>query len=199
MLDVFNVQDAKTAKVFSNSSQRQMLLQLVVQERSLQCLATMLRMPLSLAYYHVGRLRALSLIEIARREPRAGRAVKLYRALAKSFFVPARLLSRSPSDKLSTELRAALERGRSRASGSGGTMYYVDGRSMPRMRPVEGRYAQVAFEAWRILEITDRDARELAKQMSALLSRYERLHSAGTRVYLAHCAVVRREPRNRRG
>ena len=195
MRDLISVQDGKIAKVFSNTSQRHMLLELAGHERSLQRLANILRMPLSLAHYHVGRLLALGLVEITRREPRAGKPIKHYRAVARSFFVPAHLASRSPSAMLYAELRTALERAQLRRSDDNGTVYFVDDQMRPRMRRMQGRARRVAVESWGILHVTDKDAHVLYGEMKALFSRYEGLAGDSAATYLAHFAIV---PRGRK-
>ena len=188
---VLNIEDVAVAKVFSDTRRRHLLLSLVGQERSLQELARAAGMAPNLAHYHVGRLHALGLIKIARRQARSGRPIKHYTAVADSFFVPAHLTSRSLGEKLSAELRAALERGRVRNT-TDGTVYFVDARNTLRMRKVQAQASHSAMESWRLLKLTAEDSRTLTREMNELLARYERPGGNASRAYLAYWAITPR-------
>jgi hypothetical protein len=188
---VFNVEDAAVARVFADTRRRHLLLSLVGQERSLQELARAAGMAPNLAHYHVGRLHALGLIRIARRQARSGRPIKHYTAVADSFFVPSHLTSRSHGEKLSAELRAALERRRVR-NVTDGTVYYVDSQNTARMRRVQAQASHSAMESWCILNLTAEDARTLAGEIKQLLARFERPRGNSSRAYLAYCAITPR-------
>ena len=190
MIEVLNVQDERVAKVFLDTRRRHLLLNLVSQERPLQELSTIMGMSLNLVHYHVGRLQALGLVEIARREARSGRPIKHYRAVANSFFVPSHLTTHSPGEKLSAELRAALERSRQRRL-KDGILYFVDEQRTLRMRRVQ-EDAIGATECWCILDLIEEDARALGDEMKALLTRYERRSHDSARGYLAYYALTPR-------
>lgn len=184
------VSDARTASVFSNMRQRRLLLELIAQELSLQEIASKVKLPLNLAHYHVTRLLKLALVDMTREQPRSGRAVKHYRASARSFFVPAHLASPSPGKELAAELRASLDCTHDRDP-SDGTLYFVDDRSSPRMRRMQSpTSATVAIESWHRLVLTKVEARLLESELKALLSRFEGRSSGKAKSYLAYCALT---------
>ena len=140
MKTVLRITDAKVAAAFANDRQRNLVLQLVKREQSLQELAEVSKISLSLLHYHVGRLERLGLIGVVRYKARSGRPIKIFRSTARSFFVPAYLMSRSPEEELYAELRACLDRCRRGGEGEG-ILYFVDEHASARMRKMRGRAA----------------------------------------------------------
>jgi DNA-binding transcriptional ArsR family regulator len=187
MKQMMQVTNAKVAAALSNARQRSLILQLAARERSLQELANLSQMSLSLLHYHVGRLRRLGLIAIVNRKPRSGRPIKYYRATARAFFVPAYLVSRTPEDELSVELRDRLERGR-RADENDGILFSVDERGVPRMQKLRGKTELPSAEYWLTLKLSNADAQALANDMKAVFGRYRRRAASRGRAYIAHCA-----------
>lgn len=184
------VSDARTASAFANMRQRRLLLELVAQELSLQELAHKLKLPLSLAHYHVTRLLALGIVMMTREQPRAGRVIKHYRAAARSFFVPAHLASQSVGKELVAELRASLEHAQQRDP-SDGIVYFIDDQASPRMQRMQNpEKAATASEHWHRLMLTNEDARLLASELKLLLSRFEGRTNGKARSYLAYCALA---------
>lgn len=163
--------DAPHAALLSNERQRHILLALVERERSQSELAEMMAMPLSLLHYHLARLARAKLIVLVGSRARAGRAIKYYRAAARSFFVPAELAAPVPDPALFEELRHALEK--SRAGTYRGILYsYEDG---PRMRVVqERRSSRPTAELWHRMTLSDSDASALAAELKLLFARYEK-------------------------
>ncbi|HEY5070497.1 MAG TPA: hypothetical protein VII63_00555 [Caulobacteraceae bacterium] len=160
-------------------------------EHSLQQLARATGFSLSLLHYHVGRLRTLGLIEIAREERRAGRPVKHYRAMARTFFVPASFQVRGAGEALERELRAGLQRDRVR-QGDAGAVYFVDDAGAHRVRRVRGSGGRGGFEAWITLSLTPRDAETLSDEIGALFARYANRNGDAARRILAYCAATER-------
>ncbi len=182
------VPDASTASVFSNMRPRHLLLELVARESTLQALADKVRMPLNLAHYHIARMLELGLVEVTREVPRSGRAIKHYRATARSFFVPAHLELRSPGKELAVELRASLD---AHHDPKAGTLYFVDETSTPRMRRMQRPAgAAVAVEYWRQLTLTKEEAHLFASELKALFTRFEGRSHGRTKSYLAYCALA---------
>lgn len=183
------VTNPKAAAAFSNARQRNLVLQLVNRERSLQELAELLRISLSLLHYHVGRLRGLGLIEVVRCTARSGRPVRIFRSTARAFFVPAHLMSQSAEDELYAELRACSDRSHRGEEGDG-MLYFVDERAAPRVRKIRSKTAIPWAEFWLGIGLSHQDAQSLANEMKLLLARYERRGSGRMRAYLVHCAMV---------
>ena len=170
--------------------QRRLLLELVAGESSLQEIALKANLSLNLAHYHVARLRELGLVETTREQPRSGRVIKRYRAVARSYFVPTHLGSPSPGKQLAAELRASLDRAHVRDP-KDGTLYFVDDALSPRMRRMHSPAGTAeGIESWHQLVLTKEQARSLAGELEALLSRYAGRASGRTRSYLAYCALT---------
>ncbi len=193
MNETLTIDSARAAAAFEHPQSRRILLQLVAGERSLQDLARNTGLSLSLLHYHVGRLRSLGLVRIAKVERRSGRPVKRYRVVAASFFVPAGLATNRAGEALARELRAGLEGDRARRDDAG-VAYSVDDSGGPRMSRVRGRYQQRAFEAWITLALTSQEAEELAAAVRALFARYSRRGGGGARPVLAYCAFAETRP-----
>lgn len=190
MRERFEIADEKSAALFSRPRSRAILLHLAGAEATLGELGDALGLPLSLLHYHVRRMLALRLVEIVREAPRAGRAVKSYRAIARTFFVPAHLDARGPAESLRAELRTALDRARLGRGEEGIVYAWVDGIG-PRMQPLGGAARPDGTELWSRLSLTETDARALADEMHRLLHLYgERQHAAG-RPCLAYLALAR--------
>jgi predicted ArsR family transcriptional regulator len=175
----------RSRRRFSSARQRDLVLLLVDPERSLQELADVSRMSLSLLHYHVRRLQSLGLIEVVRYKARSGRPVRIFRSTARTFFVPAYLMSKSPEDKLYAELRARSDR----RSGEG-ILYSVDEHAAPRMQKMRGKAAIPWAEFWLAIRLSNADAQSLAEEMKSLLARYERRGAGRTRAYLVHCVMA---------
>jgi predicted ArsR family transcriptional regulator len=103
----FRVADRKAAAAFSDPLRRRLVLLLAGQKRSAGELASVTGVELKRLHYHLAALEKLGLVVVAARRARAGRPVKLYRAVADAFFVPAETTAASPSDALAAELREA--------------------------------------------------------------------------------------------
>ena len=188
MKTVLRITDTKVAAAFANDRQRNLVLQLVNREQSLQELAEVSKISLSLLHYHVGRLERLGLIGVVRYKARSGRPIKIFRSTARSFFVPAYLMSRSPEEELYAELRACLDRCRRGGEGEG-MLYFVDEHASARMRKMRGRAAVPGAEFWLRISLSNANAQSLAEDMKLLLARYQRCGSP-TRAYVVHCAIA---------
>ena len=186
MEERFDIATAAAAAAFASARSRAVLLALAAGERSLKQLAGTTGLKLNLLHYHVARLRALGLIEIVRSERRPGRPVKIYRAVARAFFVPARLAGGEVGEKLSAELRERLALARARGGGEG-TLYSVGEDGGPRMRRLGGDEPAEGVEIWSLLDLSRSEAAALAAEMRALLGRYR---GRSGRPHLVHAALA---------
>ena len=183
-----DVDDPRAAAIFANHRQRQIVLALIERERSLSELAQIAGMPLNLLHHHVTKLLRLRLIRIAGQRRRAGPAIKLYRAAAAAFFVPAELAAENPGEGMTGALREALER--SMAAAYRGVLYsWSEGG--PRMHVVKdpGHAADTA-ELWCSLRLSKADAAALAAEFDALLARYRTRSTNARPRYVVHAAIA---------
>lgn len=187
MDDRFEIRTTAAAAALAGTRSRAVLLALAAREQSLRQLAGATGLPLNLLHYHVSRLQALALVEVVRSEKRPGRPVKVYRAVARAFFVPARLAGAEVGDKLSAELRERLALARARSDGEG-ILYFAGEDGAPRMRRLGSDAPAEAMELWALLDLGRADAAELAGEMKALLGRYR--SRGGGRAYIVHAALA---------
>ena len=190
MKALMQITSVKVAAVFSNARQRNLVLQLIETERSLQELAAVSRLSLSLLHYHVRKLQSLGLIEVVRNQARSGRPKRIFRSTARAFFVPCRLMSQSPENELYAELRACKDRSRARTEGEG-ELYSIDEHGAPRLRKICGK-AGTPCEFWLRMNLSNADAQSLALEMKSLFARYEQRGAGRTRAYLIHWVMVPR-------
>ena len=186
------VRTEKAAAAFADPRRRRLMFELMRGECALQDLARAADMGLSLALYHVRRLAVLGLVREVRRKRRAGRPVRIYAATAAAFFVPAVLMPEKDENPM-MEFRTALRQAR-RDDMDGGTVFFLnEGRPcMRRTGPDLGaRSGPVAFDNWRMLALSDSDARRLAADLDAVLERYSGRRS-GKRTYLIHAGLAPR-------
>ncbi len=154
----------------------------------------------------VRKFTELGLLVVTREVPRAGRAVKLYRSRAESFFVPYEV---TPSETLESAmqererywenlLRKNVVRVRSEDVGSWGTRIYRDARGRLQVQAAvtpEQNYTLLAPErpaalsAWRDSVYLDfDDAKALQQEMFALLKKYQQ--KAGAQRYIFHLGLA---------
>ncbi len=189
MIETAEITDAAAAAVFGSPRQRKIVLALIAEERSLSQLAGLTATPLNLLDHHMRKFLRLGLVEVVRRQARAGAPIRFYRAVAQSFFVPAEFAAAAPGDAMSARLRAALDRGL--AGSVKGYMYAHDGAG-PRMRVVQNPdHQKTAAEFWLELRLSDADAADLARELRALLDRFEQRAEDGGRRYVVHAAMAR--------
>ncbi len=150
------------------------------------------------------------LLEIVDRVPRAGRAIKRYRAPADVFFVP---FESTPAESLEaalakrdafheSQLRRNVVRARREALGVWGTRIYKDARDRLQVQTALGPDANAttlddegpaALSAWRDQVWLDFvDAKRLQRDLFDLLLRYQRLgvESGGAQRYVVRVAMA---------
>lgn len=154
----------------------------------------------------VRRFTKLDLLTVTKEVPRAGRAVKVYRSSAESFFVPYEI---TPSETLEvsmrereryweTLLRKNVVRVRSEDVGSWGTRIYRDARGRLQVQAAvtpEQNYTTLAPErpaalsAWRDAVYLDfEEAKALQREMFELLKRYQQ--KSGAQRYILHLGLA---------
>lgn len=82
------VDDPEAARVLAEPQARRFLEPFIGRERTVSEVAAEVGVAVSSMLYRVRRFMALGLLDVARIEPRKGRPVKHYRAVADGFFVP---------------------------------------------------------------------------------------------------------------
>lgn len=186
------IRDPRQAAVFTHPRLRRILLWFTRRAKSVGETAIATGMDLRRIHYYVQRLRALGLLAVVDERRRAGRPIKLYRAIGDSFFVPHEAALKGFGDDLALELREGLSRERSRSDG--GILFTAFEDGSPRGRIVGGRSASTAAtEMWRVLRLQAHEAAALKRDLNAVLNRYQRMRSeGGGKLYLVHAAMARR-------
>lgn len=93
----------EAARIVADPKARRFLEPFLGQERSVGQVAEELEVDISSALYRVRQFLRLELIEQARLEPRRGRAIKHYRAVADGFYVPFSATSHATTETLSPD------------------------------------------------------------------------------------------------
>ena len=104
----YKISNRAEAVALDHPVRSRLLMACALQERSLTELAKQTGQPLSKLHYHMGRLLACGLLRVSRSEPRAGRPVRYYRALAESFLISMADMAAPVSDAWTRELRQSL-------------------------------------------------------------------------------------------
>jgi DNA-binding transcriptional ArsR family regulator len=187
----FEVTKHRAAAVFSDPLRRRLVLLLAAQQRSIGELATDTALDLKRLHYHVTALRDLGLVVVKRERTRAGRAIKVYGAVASAFFVSAKISSSAPDARLMTELRESLAKGPARHEG---TLYYASATGEPGMRPVRaaGVRRAVTTEYWRVLKLSRADFLRLTTTIEDCLVMIAKQQNDGNQPYLLHFAIAPR-------
>lgn len=140
----------------------------------------------------VQRFVNLGLVEVAGTVPRAGRPMKLYRSTAEVFFVPFEVTHSESLEAALAErdaywerlLRRNVVRGRREALGEWGTRFYRDRRGRLQVQTAVtpdvnattlDAEAPATLSLWRDqVQLDFADAKELQREMFALVQRYQR-------------------------
>jgi DNA-binding transcriptional ArsR family regulator len=193
------ISDAQTAAALSHPLRRRLLLSLAAREASLAELARLTRVDLRRTHHHVIALLALGLVVVVRERPRAGRAIKIYRAVAQAFFIPQQLAPADAASPLADELSKSLAR--VREASRSGVLYDVDENGAPRMRAVDrSPSASVrSVEIWKLLRLSRSDALKLGGELVQCLRRYAERENERGESYLVHCAMAPRAGSRRGG
>ncbi|MBW7915617.1 MAG: ArsR family transcriptional regulator [Trueperaceae bacterium] len=154
----------------------------------------------------VHRFASLGLVEVAATEPRAGRPIKLYRSTADVFFVPFEVTHSESLEAALAErdhywermLRRNVVRGRREALGEWGTRFYRDRKGRLQVQTAVTPDANATtldpgapatLSLWRDqLQLDFADAKELQREMFALVQRYQR--KSGAQRYLVRMGLA---------
>jgi hypothetical protein len=185
------IHDPRAAAVFGQSQLRRILLQFAHGPRSIAEVARESGLDMRRLHRDVTRLHGLGLLVVVEERRRAGRAIRLYEALARRFYIPAAALPVSFSRGLALELREALDR--DAATAIGGMEFWLDddGRVSGRIVAQPGA-SFVPMDSWRILRLSASRAMQLQRELAEVLDRFQREAGATGSVHLVHTAVARR-------
>jgi hypothetical protein len=142
-------------------------------------------------HYHMGRLTACGLLRQGRVEPRAGRPIRYYRAVAESFLINLADVGESLGEGLNRELRRSLAEQTN--LGEFSLFYHNDeiGRFRVRMIDRDGRpRGSSVFEHWKVLRLTAEQRTGLAEEIAAVIARYEAAASSAGELFLVHAAFA---------
>jgi hypothetical protein len=184
--------DERTAAALGDPMLRRLTLGFIGRARSLSEVAASSGLELKRLHYHVTRLCRLGLLEVVGERPRRGRAIKLYRATAESFFISSDVAADLFTEPLSRELREAIRLQQLKAGG--GMLLYTAKNGEPIMRPVaDEASSSTATELWKVLRLDAEEAVALREDLRGLLDRYAAQSSARGKPYLIHAALARRK------
>jgi len=193
------VGDARTAAAFAHPLRRRLLLFLAAREASVVELARRTRVDLRRAHHHVTALLALGLVVVQHEQARAGRAIKIYRAVARAFFVPQHLAPAESPAPLAVAMNESLAR--IRAASRAGLLYEVGENGAARMRVISRprNEANPGVEIWQMLRLSRSDALKLGGDLASCLRRYAGNETDRGEPYLVHCALAPSAAAKRRG
>lgn len=186
------VRSTQAAAAFMEPQRRHLILSFVGRSRGIAEVAKSSGISVSLTHYHVRRLCRLGILKVASVERRAGRPIRKYTARAAAYFVPDQLQRRAVGASLNRELDAALEL---RRDASDGWLIYVDRRGAMRMRREPAAPVKPPqLDAWKILDLDEPAAAELAAELEKVLQRFERRQTVSkrSRRFLIRCALAPR-------
>ncbi len=181
------VDDPAAAKLLTHEDYRAVLGAFLGRERSVSEAAQELRLGLDATLYRVRRLRQAGLLEVRSSRPRAGRAIKLYRAVHDAWFVPFEALPYADLEETFLELHVAHARTIARAAAralrrSEWSGYRIerndDGRLWMRGVRMDGNGVGSpaadagASDAMLELRLTPEDATRLNQELVDLVQRY---------------------------
>ena len=160
-------------------------------EQTLGSVAAELDTPASSLAYWVGRFQKAGLVEVVRREPRAGKPIPIYRAVADEFQVPLDAMSPGQRDEFLNGSRRHMFDEFTKAVDKVAEKYLRRGISV---RPHTDRGVEIEFldaddelpvsvaESWGVVSLTDVQARELQATLQAISKQHsERRDEPGTK------------------
>jgi hypothetical protein len=191
MSSSITIQDPRAAAVFSQSHLRRILLQFALQPRSIAEVASDLQIDIKQLHQIVCKFHRLGLVVVAHERKRAGRAIRLYQATAKSYFIPAAATPGLFSLGLAKELREALAFDAAKAVK--GMLFSLDddGRVLGQVVENPGA-AFVPLDSWRILRLSASRAAQLKQEIFNVLDRFQSEIDTSGQVFLVHAGMARR-------
>jgi DNA-binding transcriptional ArsR family regulator len=194
MLDRLTISDEKAATAFANARTRAIVFALMESDRSLSELRSKLGMSLSLLQYHIARLQFLGIVTVSSTKQRPGRAIKMYRAVAREFRVPGGIAASTAGAGLKQELEIALEEAQARRPT--GAAYFLDEGGTPQMRR-QPTTERGPVERWCRLRMSPGEAAKLSLELGDLLAKYDLTDAKGRKSHLCYFALVKSEQRSR--
>lgn len=171
-----------------------LLLACAQKERSLGDLSRELGLPIAKAHYHVSRLLDCGLLRIAGTQARAGRPIKLYRAIAEVFVVSLADISEHVSEGLTRELRRSLAQEVNRRDSYLRFRLDETGRAIVNLvNPQGGRLTERALDHWKVMRLTADQRVALAAELTAVIARHEEASTDSGELFLVHAAFAPKE------
>jgi hypothetical protein len=186
----YRVSNRAEAAALDHPVRSRLLIACALDERSLTALAKETGQPLPKLHYHVGRLVDCGLLRLSRTEPRAGRPIRYYRAIAESFLISLADMAEPAAEGWSRELRRSLAEQSNRRDLS--LFYHSDGAGRFRVRlidPSGQSRGSRAFDYWKVLSLTPEQRIALASELAAVITRYEG-PSPGGEPFFVHAAFA---------
>lgn len=194
--EALRISDPRQAASFDSPLRCRLLVACAREALSLSQLAKRFGLPLPKLHYHVARLIEAELMIVSRIQPRSGRPIRFYRAVAEKFLVPHAFLADAPGETWATELRQLL-RNENDKNDELSLLYAPapDGNLRIRLvRSEAGRPART-YERWRLMKLTPAQRGTLAKELTDVIERYAALAPvAGSELYLVHAAFAPKGP-----
>lgn len=210
------VHDPRAARFVADAKASRFLEPFMGRERTASAVAAELGVNVSSVLYRIDQLLDLGLLQVARTEPRRGRAVKHYRAVADEFFVPFELTDAETLGALGSrsagELKHLLETSLGAAYEAIGRTF--EGGGVRLMRDQKGRidrtlaheaaaaeatsFPELALTArapalWDqhcTLDLTEAEAKALQRELSEVFGRYYRRAGGDRRPYIVRLALA---------
>lgn len=200
-------QNEEQAKLLTDPAGRRWLEPFLGAEKSLSEVAAELGCALDTLLYRVRKLQHAGLVDVVRVQKRAGRPIKIYRAVADGFFVPfgltpfaaleERILAQTlpHTEALAAETARMLQESAwlgSRVYRNARGEVWNDSAPLPQARRERAEALPITFDVISDLYLGDDDARQLQDELAALWSRYQAKSEppTGKRRYLFQLAFV---------
>lgn len=198
------VTDPNQARALTDPAVLKYLEPFIARERTIKQVADELKLNLEAIYYQVKQLERLGLLTVVRQEARAGRATRIYSAVADGFFIPNRAEPLEAfMDRVDAHFNRQLQRGLIRTatalSGSEtwGTrvfrnehgQYQVDTAPGPdRGFDLNAPHFPPVVASWLPISLNFEDAKALQHELMAVFSRY--YNRSGSQPYLMRIALT---------
>ena len=208
--------DPEAVRIVTDPKARRFLEPLIGQERSAGQLARELGVDLSSVLYRVEQFMRLGLVEVGRLEPRRGRAVRYYRAVADGFYIPfgatahptTETLSPDAFENLQTLLNKSIAHTWTEAAGEplalGLHLYrHADGGLYRNITPhpdedAPNRFFETLLEpssaavwdTWGVRRLSRADAKKLQQELASVFKRYQPSDAEEDREYIIRLALA---------
>ena len=183
------LEDPRAAEALADHRGREMLMLFAPEPRTIGEAAAASGIELRRLHHHVGRLCAAGLVRVVGERRRAGRPMKLYRAVSDSFFVRDELLGRPFMQSLADELAQSIL-GESFSSGRG-ILYTIDANGDGQAERIDEEDAPgKAISLFFLARIRPTDLPALKEELRAVIERFEKPALSDARPYIVHAAAA---------